>query len=239
MNHNRIIGIGGSAGAIQTLRKILPGFPRNFATPILIVVHLAAQSESMLAEVLGNSAWLQTVTATDPMTAEPGRIYVAPPDRHMVVDTARRVRVFDGPLENCHRPAIDPLFRSMAQVYGAGAVGLILSGNDDDGAAGLAYLRKLGGTALVQDPADANFPCMPESALELVPDAQCVAGDQIAAAVMQFVREPQLDKSATANTMDLANGRERLAQRTRKQVEQDWADAEAMRTIILHNRGSF
>jgi two-component system chemotaxis response regulator CheB len=117
-----------------------------------------------MAEILGRETGLAVALASDLQRLQPGHIYLPPPDRHLLIEPGR-VRVANGPREHGFRPAIDPLFRSAAQVYGPGAVGVVLTGNLDDGTAGLWTIKKLGGIAIVQDPADALFPSMPTHAL--------------------------------------------------------------------------
>ena len=132
--------------------------------PILVVVHLAPHAPSVLDQVIARAGPLPAETARDGVRLEAGHIYVAPPDCHLPVEPGV-ARVTKGPKENRFRPAIDPLFRSAAQVYGPAAIGVVLTGSLDDGTAGLWAIKQLGGTAIVQDPAEAMFPDMPRSAL--------------------------------------------------------------------------
>jgi two-component system chemotaxis response regulator CheB len=184
MPTDRVIAIGGSAGALKPLEQILSALPSDFDTPILVVVHLAPEGPPILASLLKSK--LQVITAEDEMVAQSGAVYVAPPDRHLVVDSLRHLRVLNGPRENRSRPAIDPLFRSVAQVYGNRAIGTILSGGLDDGSAGLAFLRKTGAGVIVQDPAEAAASEMPRAAMRLVPDAARMSLEAIVTAYIQF-----------------------------------------------------
>jgi two-component system chemotaxis response regulator CheB len=166
-NTRRIVVIGASAGGIDALRSLLARLPPHFPAPICIVLHTASEAPGLMAQILANSARLPVSLASDGCRLQPGHVYVAPPDRHLLVEPGR-VRVTKGPREHNFRPAVDPLFRSAAQVFGPGAIGVILTGNLDDGTAGLWTIKKLGGVAVVQDPADALFPSMPRHALENV-----------------------------------------------------------------------
>jgi two-component system, chemotaxis family, protein-glutamate methylesterase/glutaminase len=160
----RIVVIGASSGGIEALRLLLAGLPPSLSAAICIVVHTAPDSPALLADILNRSCPLPVDQACDLCRLEAGRIYVAPPDRHLLVEPGR-VRVTKGPREHSFRPAVDPLFRSAAQVFGPRAIGIVLTGNLDDGTAGLWTIKQLGGTAIVQDPADALFPSMPLHAL--------------------------------------------------------------------------
>ena len=131
------------------------------------MLHIGPQSPGVLHEILGRAGPLATVAVKRPEKLKNGVIYVASPDCHLVVEPGR-VRSTKGPRENRFRPAIDPLFRSAAQVYGPAAIGVVLTGSLDDGTAGLATIKQLGGIAVVQDPNDAMYPSMPESALRHV-----------------------------------------------------------------------
>lgn len=181
---NKVIAIGGSSGALRGLREILARLPANFGIPILVVVHLAPEGPPISNNLL--KTHLEVVTAEDGMIAKPGLVYIAPPDRHLVVEAPSHIRILKGPRENRSRPAIDPLLRSVGRVYRGQALGVVLSGALDDGAAGLAFLRKAGGEAIVQDPAEAIASDMPRAALRAVPAARRLSLDSIATAMVEF-----------------------------------------------------
>ena len=165
-----LIVIGASAGGIEALRELVRGLPSDFPAAIAVVMHTSPQSPGILRDILNTSGPLPAISPPKPPEAErlqAGRLYVAPPDFHLLIEPGM-VRTAKGPKENRFRPAIDPLFRSAAQVYGPNAIGVILTGNLDDGTAGLWAIKQLGGTAIVQDPSDALFPSMPQSALDYV-----------------------------------------------------------------------
>ena len=167
MQPKQIVVIGASAGGIEALRALAAGLPEHFPAAICIVLHTSPQSPGVLPEILNKAGTMPAVNARAGDRLRAGRIYVAPPDRHLLVEPGR-VHLTRGPKENRFRPAIDPLFRSAAQVYGPGAIGVILTGNLDDGTAGLWAIKQLGGTTIVQDPEDALFPSMPLSAMQNV-----------------------------------------------------------------------
>src|SRR3954465_1951842 len=167
MPDTRIVVIGTSGGGLDALRTIVPDLPADFPAPIAIVMHTAPDSPGVLADILARVGRLPATSVTAAERLRPGTIYVAAPDYHLVIEPGR-IRGTKGPKENRFRPAIDPLFRSAAQVFGPGAIGVVLTGNLDDGTAGLWAIKQLGGTAIVQDPADALFPSMPRSALRHV-----------------------------------------------------------------------
>lgn len=162
-----IIVIGASAGGIEPIRTILRGLPANFAGSIFIVVHTSPNSPGVLQAIFDKAGPLPASAVEDGGRIAPGRVYVAPPDRHLIVEPGRMC-LARGPKENRFRPAIDPLFRSAAQTYGPRVVGIILSGGLDDGTSGLWAVKQLGGTAIVQDPDEAWAPSMPQSAMRNV-----------------------------------------------------------------------
>ncbi|WP_258045730.1 chemotaxis protein CheB [Mesorhizobium sp. NBSH29] len=143
MASSSIIVIGASAGGVGALRFLAAALPNTFPAPVLVVLHIGAH-RSELPELLNSAGPLPAKHAEDGETIHPGRIYVAPPDRHMIVADGR-LRLLRGPKENCARPAIDPLFRSAAEHYGTDALGVILSGNLNDGT--LACLKSSGAAA--------------------------------------------------------------------------------------------
>lgn len=162
-----IIVIGASAGGISAAQQLLRELPEDLGAAVFFVVHVSGDSTSVLDRVLARSSSLQVISAKDGAEIRPNRIYLASPDHHLIVERGR-MRVVRGPKENRHRPSIDVLFRSAAEAYGPLATGVILTGFLDDGANGLLMIKRRGGTAIVQDPEDAAFPGMPESAVERV-----------------------------------------------------------------------
>src|SRR5919112_699348 len=168
-----IIVVGASGGGIEALRTLVSGLPADFPTPICVVLHTSPQAPGILCDILARVGPLKATNAVNGERLRPGHIYVAPPDYHLLVEPGK-LRVTKGPRENRFRPAIDPLFRSAAQVYGPAVVGVVLTGNLDDGTAGLWAIKQLGGTAVVQDPRDAPAPSMPASALRGVRVDHCV-----------------------------------------------------------------
>jgi two-component system chemotaxis response regulator CheB len=167
MRTKRVVVVGSSAGGIEALRELASGLPVDFPAPVCIVLHTSPEAPGVVDSILSRSGPVPATNARDRQRLEPGRIYVAPPDSHLLIEPGR-VRVTKGPRENRFRPAIDPLFRSAAQVFGPAAIGVILTGNLGDGTAGLWAIKQLGGTTVVQDPADALFPSMPQSAMNHV-----------------------------------------------------------------------
>ena len=167
MTQKHLVVIGASAGGLEVLRVLVARLPDRFPAAVCIVMHTAPESPGVLAEILDRSGPLSASLAYDGERIEAAHIYVAPPDRHLLIEPGR-LRVTRGPREHAFRPAIDPLFRSAAQVFGPGAIGVVLTGNLDDGTAGLWTIKRLGGTAIVQDPAEALYPSMPEQAIKHV-----------------------------------------------------------------------
>ena len=161
-----IVVIGASAGGIKALLTLVAELPADFTGTVFVVVHIGA-SRSMLPVILGRSGPLPASHAVDGERFEPGHIYVAPPDYHLVVgqDT---IELSHGPRENYSRPAIDPLFRSAARAHEDRVTAVILSGALSDGVAGLLAVKARGGTVIVQDPQEAIVESMPTSALRSV-----------------------------------------------------------------------
>lgn len=162
-----IIVIGASAGGIEALRTVFGALPRDFAASLFVVLHVSPDSPGVLARILDEAGPMPATYAARGERFEPGRIYVAPADQHMLIAPGK-IELTRGPRENRFRPAVDPLFRSAAQTYGPRVVGVILTGGLDDGTNGLWTIKQLGGTAIVQDPAEALAPSMPLSALQHV-----------------------------------------------------------------------
>ena len=172
-----IIVIGGSAGALAAILDIAGAFPRDFAGSIFFVSHVGA-NRSRLPELLVSAAQMPAAHAEDGEPIQPGRIYAAPPDRHMIVADGH-IRLLRGPRQHFTRPAIDPLFRSAAEFFGARVIGVVLSGTGCDGVAGLDRIQHAGGLAVIQDPRDALYPEMPQSAAVAVQPHHLATRDEL------------------------------------------------------------
>jgi len=161
----RALAIGASAGGIEATRTLVTELPSDIPAAIFIVVHLSPSHPSILPDILNRADGIPAAHGADNEMIRAGRIYVAPPDRHLLV-SAGRIRVTRGPRENGVRPAVDPLFRTVAQTFGPGAVGVLLSGVLHDGVVGLQAIADAGGKTAVQS--DARYAGMPTKALERV-----------------------------------------------------------------------
>lgn len=170
-----IIGIGGSAGGGAALKAILQRVPADLPATVFVTLHIPSRGGPYLAQALAQVSALAVETPEDGTEIQPGRVYVAPPDRHLLAHEGR-VALGSGPRENMTRPSVDPMLRSLALAYGGRAIGVILSGSLNDGASGLYAVKQCGGLALVQDPDDAQVADMPRAALETVePDRVATA----------------------------------------------------------------
>lgn len=167
MTPSQVVVIGGSAGAIPSIIEIVRHLPPSFNLPICIVVHIHPDSTSVLPTLVESASGIPTTHAQDQDILKPRHIYIAPPDRHMLLE-GKRLLVHRGAHENRSRPAIDPLFRSAALSFGTNVIALLLSGYLDDGTAGLLAVKRQGGVVIVQDPNDTIFRAMPSHALESV-----------------------------------------------------------------------
>ena len=203
MTHRDIVVIGASAGGIQALTTLVAGLPRAFPASLLVVVHIPPYAVSRLPEILSRSGPLPATHAQHGEVLEPGRIYVAPPDRHLLVRTGW-IELSRGPRENHARPAIDPLFRTAARAYGSRVIGIVLSGALYDGSMGLLAIKTRGGMAIVQDPKEAIVDSMPRRAIERVAAEHILQVADIAAALTDLVRQPVTAQggSSMVNTID-------------------------------------
>ncbi len=178
MANRNIVVMGASAGGLSALNRITKQLPENLNAAVFIVWHVSPYSTSLLPDILSRSGKLQAKHPADGESIQKGKIYVAPPDRHLLLE-ADGIRLAKGPKENRFRPAVDPLFRSAAYAYGARVVGVVLTGALDDGTAGLWAIKDRGGIAVVQDPAEAEQPSMPSSALNNVQVDYCLPISEI------------------------------------------------------------
>lgn len=184
-----VVVIGASAGGVHALSRVAAGLSADFPGAVLVTMHTAASGPGLLPEILRQAGPLPAEHAQSGEHIEPGRIYVAPPDRHLIVEAAGRLRLSRGPKENHARPAVDPLFRSAALSFGPRAIGAILTGHLNDGSAGLRAIKLCGGIAVVQDPGDAEAPSMPASALRVVEPDYCLPLAEIAPLLTRLVSE--------------------------------------------------
>jgi two-component system chemotaxis response regulator CheB len=159
-----IVAIGGSAGGLESVGTILRGLPADFASPILVVLHIHPKYISHAAEILRRRTDLQVKDAEEHESIASGRVYMAPPDRHLLVDDGF-IQLANTPAVNYSRPAIDRTFDSVVQAYGSRVIGVILSGSGKDGSEGLRAIKAAGGFAIVEDPLTARFPAMPTAAV--------------------------------------------------------------------------
>lgn len=189
MPRHDVIVVGASAGGVEALRELVRGLPPDLSAAVFVVLHLPPSAHSVLPAILGRAGPLPAVSARDGETIRNGTIYVAPPDRHLLLHDGQ-VRVTRGVRENGSRPAVDPLFRSAARTYGPRMVGVILSGTLDDGTDGLQMIKTHGGVAVVQQPDDALFGGMPTSAIENVEVDYCLPVSEMPALLEQLASEP-------------------------------------------------
>lgn len=160
-----LIVIGASAGGVSALLALLSPLPAGFALPIVAVLHLLPRRESRLCAVLGSALALPVREPMDKEDLQPGHVYVASPDYHLLIERDRSFSFSSEPPVSFARPAIDVLMTSAADAYGPALVGVLLTGANADGAEGMAAIRARGGVTLVQAPADAEVPTMPEAAI--------------------------------------------------------------------------
>ena len=161
------IVIGASAGGVQALSKLVADLPPNLPAAVFIVLHIPANAPSLLPDILSREARLPVGHAIDGQKIDRATVYIAPPNRHLLIERDR-MRLVHGPKENLHRPSIDALFRSAARWAGPRVIGVVLTGARDDGRVGMSAIKRRGGIAIVQDPSEAPFPSMPLSVIQEV-----------------------------------------------------------------------
>ncbi|WP_342740952.1 chemotaxis protein CheB [Bradyrhizobium sp. B117] len=188
MRNRDIIVIGGSAGATQPLKQILGGLPADLPAAVFIVLHIPAHGIGILSTIASSASRLPVSQAENGMKIEPGRIYLAAPDHHLLL-SEDHIFLGRGPRENMVRPAIDALFRSAALYHGPHVIGVLLSGLLSDGAAGLNAIKRCGGMAVVQDPADAIADEMPRRGMEATTIDLCVPGAGMGDVLSELARE--------------------------------------------------
>jgi two-component system, chemotaxis family, protein-glutamate methylesterase/glutaminase len=203
----KIVLLGGSAGAIEAICTILRTIPPDIPAAFFVVIHLNPTVPSLLAGILARRIQLRVAEGFDNTVIEAGTVYVAPPDQHLTIHEDR-VRLGRGPRENGFRPAVDPLFRSAAASIGEGVIGVVLTGNLDDGTTGLIAIKQHGGIAIVQDPAEALYPSMPASAIQEAPVDYVLPVSAIGDRIVALVNESRVQSISIARdvTPDIAIG---------------------------------
>jgi two-component system chemotaxis response regulator CheB len=184
-----IIVVGASAGGVETLMRLFKPLQPDLPAAFFVVMHVSAQTRSLLPDLLTRAGHIPARHAIDQEQIEHGRIYVAPPDYHLLIEDGR-IRLSHGPKENRHRPAIDPLFRTAAEQHGGKAIGIILSGTMDDGSTGLKEIKRHGGLAMVQDPDEALYPDMPRNACAVTRPDFCLPVAEIGSTLPTLIRKP-------------------------------------------------
>ncbi len=206
-NSHDLVVIGASAGGVEALQRVVAGLPADLPASVCVVLHRASGSPSALAKVLDRAGPLSCRTAVDGEPLVLGRILVAPPDHHLVVEDGH-VRLTAGPREHGFRPSVDVLFRSAAAAHDRRVLGVVLSGTLDDGAAGLAEIKGGGGGAIVQDPDQAKYSGMPRSAIANVNVDAIVPLNRVAEMVVDMVNGAdtltEVDPPATSSIRSTA-----------------------------------
>ncbi len=184
----RAVVIGASAGAIGALSQILPALPESFPLPILVVVHLPPDTPSALPELFAPKCKIRIKEAEDKELIQPGVVYFAPPNYHLLVEANGCLALSSDEPELFSRPSINVLFESAADAYGSDLIGIILTGANGDGAHGLSAICAEGGLALVQEPKTAQAAVMPATAIESCPQAKVVTVPEIADLLLRVAK---------------------------------------------------
>jgi len=185
-----MIVIGASRGGFMALKVLLGALPPSFPMPLAVVLHRQRESEDELALLLQQGCRLPVAEAVDKEPIQPGRVYIAPADYHLLVEPANFSLSTDEPIQFA-RPSIDVLFESAADVFGPGVIGVVLTGSSPDGAAGAARISRHGGQVVVQEPATAESPAMPLAAWKSTQTVHVRPLDQIAPLLMQLTEAKQ------------------------------------------------
>ncbi len=205
MAHRDVVVIGCSVGGVEALQGLVGPLPIDFPASVFVVLHTSPHSRSSLPQILERAGPLPAAHAENGEAIVPGRIYVAPPDHHLLIDDGK-VRVVRGPRENRNRPAIDPLFRSAARWCGPRVIGVVLSGALDDGTYGMFAVKQRGGIAIVQDPEEALCGEMPRNVMDKVPVDHAAPVREIAHLLAKLTaetispREPEVSPSLIKET---------------------------------------
>lgn len=191
MTASRVVVIGASAGGLDALSRLIAQLPSDFPAPIFVVQHMSADATGeALKRALGRVGKLPCSEGKHGSTIKSGHIYLAPPDHHLMLGKGKML-VTKGARENRSRPSIDPLFRSAAVAYRSKVIGVVLTGYLDDGTAGMIAIKRCGGVCVVQDPADAAYPDMPQNVINQVKVDHVVPLAEIGALLLKLLEQPR------------------------------------------------
>ncbi len=183
-----VVGIGTSWGGLAAMTKLLGGLPGDFRLPVVVVQHRGKDSDRLLTELLQDTTDMRVCEVEDKEPLVPGTVHIAPANYHVLIDAGYLSLTVEEPVR-FSRPSIDVMLSSAADTYGAGAIGVVLTGANEDGARGLTHIVKRGGRALVQDPRTAEIPIMPVAALKAVPSAEVLPLDALAPRLIELSLE--------------------------------------------------
>ena len=198
MSKRNIVVIGASAGGVYALKELITALPADLPASIFVVLHVSANEPSYLPEILSHAGQLPALHPVDGEAIQPGHVYIAPPDHHLLVEHDR-ILVSKGPKENRFRPSIDALFRSAAYTYGPQVIGVVLTGMLDDGTSGMWSIKRLGGVSVIQDPQEAPYPSMPQSVAQHVAVDYNVSIAQLADLLGELVQQEVGNKPSLSN----------------------------------------
>jgi two-component system chemotaxis response regulator CheB len=192
-----VVGIGTSWGGLSALTKLLGDLPTDFSIPVVVVQHRSKDSEHLLVRLLQDATDLRVCEIEDKDPLTPGTVHVAPANYHVLIEHGYASLTIEEPVR-FSRPSIDVMLSSAGDTYRSEAIGVVLTGANEDGARGLAHLAKRGGRGLVQDPKTAEIPIMPEAAIRAVPTAEVLSLSALGRRLIELGREPATVASGRA-----------------------------------------
>lgn len=190
MDHRDIIVIAASRGGLEAMCKLASTLPPDLDATICLVLHVHKDSPGTLDTIIGRFTEIPVSYGAEGETLQRRHLYIAPADRHMTIEPPGIIRLSETPKVNHVRPAADPLFRSVAKLYGRRAIGVVLTGGDHDGSDGLRLISGAGGIGVIQDPETAEAPSMPLSALNRDHPHYCLPLSQMGAVLAQLIDIP-------------------------------------------------
>ncbi|HVH65830.1 MAG TPA: chemotaxis protein CheB [Candidatus Acidoferrum sp.] len=188
-----VVAMAASAGGIAALGEVLTGLPSDFRASIVVVQHLDPRHRSLMADILRRQTGLEVVQAREGQRIVPGSVYIAPPDRHLLVNPDGTLALSQSELVHFVRPSADLLFESVAACYKDRAIAVVLSGTGSDGSMGTRAIKKMGGTVIVQDQKSAEFAGMPQAAINSGSADFVLPLDEIASALVTLVMKGMVE----------------------------------------------